>query len=65
MESTDSMFSAQGGSVQLTLFLKNILFVLGCGQASDVGGVCCVTSLSPQCPNFTFSVRLDECVNRD
>lgn len=34
------MFSAQGGSKQITLFLKNILFVLGSSQTSNMSGVC-------------------------
>lgn len=40
--------SAPGGSVQIALFLRNILFVLGSSQASNVGGVCCVVKLGPQ-----------------
>lgn len=40
--------SAPGGSVQIALFLRNILFVLGSSQASNVGGVCCVINLEPQ-----------------
>lgn len=46
-ESTDSIFSVQGGSVQITLFLKKILFTLGCSQASNVD---CVLSHKPQAP---------------
>lgn len=37
----------KGGSVQITLFLKIVLFALGRSQTSHVGGVCCVTDLSP------------------
>lgn len=33
--------SALGGFVQIALFLRNNLFVLGSSQASNVGGVCC------------------------
>lgn len=40
--------SAPGGSVQIALFLRNILFVLGSSQASNVGGVRCVLNLGPQ-----------------
>lgn len=42
------------------LFLKTVLFVLGCSQASNVGGVCCVTNLRPQSLNLALSVRSDE-----
>lgn len=47
----------EGESVRITLFLKIILFALGCGQASHVGAVCCVTNLRPQRPTFALSVR--------
>lgn len=46
--------------MQIALFLKTVLFVLGCSQASNVGGVCCVTNLRPQGLNLALSVRSDE-----
>jgi hypothetical protein len=34
--------------MQIALFLRNILFVLGRSQASNVGGVFCVVNVGPQ-----------------
>lgn len=40
------------------LFLKNVLFVLRCSQASNVGGVCCVKNLRPQSLNLSLSEQM-------
>lgn len=46
--------------MQIALFLRNISFVLGSSQASNVGGVCYVVNLRPQSPILAVRSDVDE-----